>query len=199
MGKIAPPSRQFDLVSAYFVPRGAGTERLTALAKRGIQVRILTNSLESQDVLPVHAGYKKHRKALLRANIKLYELERLELPEPEREPGVRSATGLHAKTFQVDGKTAFVGSFNFDPRSARLNTEMGLIMHSPPLAHQIAAFFDSTVSSLAYQVRLDRDSHLEWLQSTPQGPKVYDSEPGASTGRRMEVWFLSILPIDGLL
>jgi putative cardiolipin synthase len=199
IGTTIPPSTQFDLVSAYFVPRGQGTERLTALAKRGVQVRILTNSLESQDVLPVHAGYKKHRKALLRAHVKLYELERRQLPERERKAGIHSATGLHAKTFQIDGKTAFVGSFNFDPRSAKLNTEMGLVIDSPSLAHQIASFFDSQVGSLAYEVRLDRDSNLEWIQSTPQGPRVYDSEPGVSTWRRMQVWLLSILPIDGLL
>jgi putative cardiolipin synthase len=202
LGMTAPPATQFDLISPYFVPRSQGEKRLKTLAGQGVRVRVLTNSLESQDVFQVYAGYKKYRKALLRANVKLYELQRRELPPPstaEQKAGVRSATGLHAKTFQIDSRVAFVGSFNFDPRSAKLNTEMGLLIESPTLAREIASFFDSRITSLAYEVRLNHEGHLQWIETTPEGPLVRDSEPGATTWRQTEAWFYSILPIEGLL
>jgi putative cardiolipin synthase len=202
LGITDPPRTQFDLISPYFVPRSRGGGDLKALAGRGVQVRVLTNSLESTDVSAVHAGYIKYRKDLLRAGVKLYELERQELPQrsaEERKAGVRSATGLHAKTFQIDGKVAFVGSFNFDPRSAYLNTEMGVVIDSAMLAQRITQFFDSRVRSVAYELQLNPKGEIEWTILTAGGPRVYHTEPGTSSSKRAQVRLLSLLPIDGLL
>jgi cardiolipin synthase C len=196
----ARPERQFDLVSPYFVPRKEGTRRLEALSAREVQVRVLTNSLASTDVTAVHAGYAKHRKALLRAGVELYELNRARSPHAkERNTHTASAASLHAKTFQSDGKVIFVGSFNFDPRSAKLNTEMGLVIDSAVLAGRLKAFFDTQVPTLAYRVELASEGTLRWVESTAEGPKIYDAEPYASAGRRVEADLLSILPIEGLL
>ncbi len=131
------PDAGFDLVSPYFVPMAQGTQELVALAARGVKVRILTNALEATDVGAVHAGYSKRRKELLRAGVQLYELKRATAPDGEipRQASGNSSASLHAKTFQLDGKRIFVGSFNFDPRSAVLNTEMGMVIDSPELAH----------------------------------------------------------------
>ena len=202
LAMTAPPTSEFDLISPYFVPRSRGGGDLEGLARRGVRVRVLTNSLESTDVIAVHAGYIKYRKDLLQAGVKLYELQRKELPQrsdAERKAGVRSATGLHAKTFQIDSKVAFVGSFNFDPRSARLNTEMGVVIDSASLAQRITQFFDSRITSAAYQLRLSEKNDIQWTATTADGLKVYDTEPGTSTGRRAKVRFLAILPIEGLL
>src|SRR5690606_36067072 len=122
-------------------PTGEGVAALSALAARGVQISVLTNALEATDVVPVHAGYAKYRKTLLQAGIRLFEMKR-DGPAPAH--GVLGMTGssassLHAKTFAVDGARVFVGSFNFDPRSANLNTEMGFLIDSPVLAQGMRA------------------------------------------------------------
>ncbi len=195
------PVAGFDLVSPYFVPMAHGTEALTALAARGVKVRVLTNALESTDVGAVHAGYSKRRKELLRAGIQLYELKRANASKSEyaKQSAGNSSAGLHAKTFQIDGARMFVGSFNFDPRSAVLNTEMGVLIDSPALAQDLKTVFDSKLSLLAYEVGLNDDDSLQWIERTPLGEKVYDTEPGVGVMRRAGVGFLSLLPIDWML
>jgi putative cardiolipin synthase len=193
----APRSR-FDLVSPYFVLMDQGTRDFQSLAQAGIQVRVLTNSLASNDVIAVHAGYAKHRKALLQSGIKLYELKRLDTPARSRGRG--SSTGsLHAKTLQIDDSYIFVGSFNFDPRSIALNTEMGVVIKSATMARELSAYFDSRMPRGAFEVKLGQNGAIEWVDTTANGPKVLTSEPGASLFRRAMAGFLSILPIDWLL
>jgi len=196
------PDSAFDLVSPYFVPAEAGTAALVQTVERGVRVRVLTNSLAATDVGPVHAGYVKRRCALLRAGVQLYELEPtgVERKDDERRLGASSSVQLHAKTFALDGKRIFVGSFNFDPRSARLNTEMGLVIDSPSLASRLSAAFDEQVPKVAYEVRLTPDGRCaEWIAHTPAGEVRYDAEPRTSAARRAWIDFLSILPIDWLL
>jgi putative cardiolipin synthase len=170
-----------------------------------VNIRILTNSLEATDVAAVHAGYAKRRKALLQSGIALYELRRAGTPgrEAEARPGVgpigSSGSSLHAKTFSVDGARIFVGSFNFDPRSARLNTEMGFVIDSEALAQRVEALFDRRVPETAYEVRLAQNGQLYWIERRGGAIERYDSEPGASVWRRAGVAFLSLLPIEWLL
>ena len=192
----------FDLVSPYFVPAEAGTVALVQAAERGVRVRVLTNSLAATDVGVVHAGYIKRRCTLLRAGVHLYELE--PTGDKHKDDDVRlgssSSVQLHAKTFALDRQRIFVGSFNFDPRSARLNTEMGLVIDSPSLASRLAAAFDQQVPKIAYEVKLTADGHCaEWIARTPAGEVRYDAEPRTSAARRAWIEFLSILPIDWLL
>jgi len=196
-----PPSRAFRLLSPYFVPGEQGTADLAAMARRGVKVQILTNSLESTDVVPVHAGYAKRRKDLLEAGVVLYEAKR-ESSEPRQSRGGSkgvSGSSLHAKTFALDDSLVFIGSFNFDPRSAKINTEMGLVIDTPALAQELRAFFDTQLPLLAYEVRLTDKGNLQWIERTPEGEKIHDSEPGASALRRAGVGFMSILPIEWLL
>jgi putative cardiolipin synthase len=199
---LGEPVRVFDLVAPYFVPGEAFAEEVSALARRGVAVRILTNSLEATDVGAVHAGYAKWRKQLLGAGVKLYELRRsssldnkIKLPSPP----VGSASSLHAKTFAVDGTRMFIGSFNFDPRSVRLNTEMGFVIDSPAMARQLAETLDSGLADRAYEVRLAPDGSLYWIEQTQGAAIRHDTEPGTSFWRRMGVRILSWLPIDWLL
>ena len=198
---LGPPSKSFDLISPYFVPGKDGTASLQKLARGGIKVRILTNSLESTDVGAVHAGYAKRRKALLDSGIQLFELKHGDAPVDPQGKGSRgsSSASLHAKTFALDSERAFVGSFNFDPRSAMLNTEMGVIFSSRELGEQLSGAFDTEVPRHAYEVRLTDGGDVVWIEQTPAGEKRYDSEPGVGFFRRMSVGFLSILPIDWLL
>ena len=169
-------------------------------------MRILTNALEANDVAPVHAGYAKWRKPLLAAGVQLFELKRqAEAPkakEKDKAKGLGGSSGssLHAKTFAADGRRAFVGSFNFDPRSARLNTELGLIIDSPRLAEAIGTTFDRDVPLLAYEVKLTASGDLVWVERFPDGPPVaYTSEPHTGIFKRALITVLSVLPIDWLL
>jgi putative cardiolipin synthase len=200
---IGRPEKTLDLVSPYFVPGSDGTAALEALAKRGVKVRVLTNSLAATDESAVHAGYAKRRQDLLQAGVQLYELKPTVVEESHEGTarfGASSSAALHAKTFAVDRTRIFVGSFNFDQRSALLNTEMGLVIESPVLAQRLAEYFDAEVQMAAYEVRLTPDGHdLEWIEQTRSGVKRYDTDPGTSWFLRRKVDVLSILPIEWLL
>ncbi|MCG6920947.1 MAG: phospholipase D family protein [Acidobacteria bacterium] len=191
------PLKTMDLVSPYFVPMEDGTAIFQELARSGVRVRVLTNSLAATDVSAVHAGYAKRREALLEAGVQLFELQRAPgAAEGDRGLWGSSSASLHAKTFAVDGARAFVGSFNFDPRSARLNTEMGVVIESPALARGLAEWFDTRVPLLAYEVKRTGDGDLYWVERTESGEKRYDTEPGAGFFLRSWVGFLSLLPIE---
>lgn len=204
---LGEPMRQVDLVSPYFVPGPKWTPRLGLLAQKGVKVRILTNSLEATDVAAVHAGYAKWRHDLLRSGVSLYELKRTWPREPAAKPagsgsgiGGSSSSSLHAKTMAVDQARVFVGSFNFDPRSVDLNTEMGFVIESQVLASRVGAVLDARMPSRAYQVRLSPEGKLYWLEGQPDGSTLrHDTEPGASLLRRIAVDFMSLLPIDWML
>ncbi len=206
---MGEPRKTFDLISPYFVPGDDGTAALAQLARSGVKIRVLTNSLASSEASVVFSGYAKRRKDLLRAGVQLYEViptgrsgEREDREEREKKGVVGSSgsSALHAKTFAVDRVRAFVGSFNFDKRSELLNTEMGLVIETPLLARQLAEFFDDVVPSGAYEVRLKSDgSSMEWIERTAAGELRHDADPGTGLFKRMGVEVLSILPIDWML
>jgi len=162
-------------------------------------LRMLTNSLEATDVLPVHAGYAKYRKKMLRSGMKLFELRRQTAPNrPSRMFGHLGSSGssLHAKTFAVDGKRIFVGSFNFDPRSTTLNTEMGLLINSEQMARGIHEAFDRELAVLAWRVDLNK-GHTVWVDLTT-GEKT-SNEPGSNAFKRMALAVIGWLPVEWLL
>lgn len=205
---IGQPQRRLDLVSPYFVPTKAGMQVVEHLRQQGIEVRVLTNSLEATDVSLVHAGYARYRVPLLRLGVQLYELRRQAPPERARSLHERirrgwrlasSGSSLHAKTFAIDGQRAFVGSFNFDPRSVLFNTEMGLMIESPTLAEQIHEAFEDDIPWRSYQLQLDGDGRLQWHSHTPQGTHIFDSEPNTGWPKRLGLWLLLRLPIEPLL
>ena len=195
-------SRSLDMISPYFVPGDEGAEALRKLAASGVRVRILTNSFAATDVSVVHSGYAKRRCGLARAGVRLYELKGTGV-EAERRDGGRSGssgTSLHAKTYAADGERVFVGSFNFDMRSALLNTEMGLVIRSRALAGRIARFFDERLVEAAYEVRTRaKDGCVEWIERARGIEVVHATEPGTGVLRRAWLGFLSLLPIDWML
>ncbi|MFL9961126.1 phospholipase D family protein [Paraburkholderia sediminicola] len=200
---LGEPTHELDLVSPYFVPATSGTQYLTGLAARGVDVLVLTNALEATDVAAVHSGYAKRRVELLTGGVQLYELRRSPISHHKKEqsPGPFGSSGssLHAKTFTVDSRRVFVGSFNFDPRSAHLNTELGLVIDSPELASQIEATFLALVPQVAYSVRLDEHGKLYWIERNGDKEIRHETEPNTTWYARLGVWMLSILPIESLL
>ncbi len=209
---LGEPQRELGLVSGYFVPTLAGVQAFTELAQRGVHIHIMTNALTATDIGIVHAGYAKRRKPLLQAGIALYEMRR---PSQDKRPPRRqrrrirgagsaallrrSGSTLHAKTFSVDSERVFVGSFNFDPRSFHLNTELGFLIHSPALARRIQRAFEDLIPENAYEVRLSEQGRLYWLELDGDITIRHDSEPGVSRLRRAGVAMLSWLPIEWLL
>lgn len=205
---IGTPMASVDLVSPYFVPTQAGVDALAQLRSQGIQVRVLTNALEATDVSIVHAGYARYRAPLLRMGVELYELRRQAPPEPPRPLHERfkrrwllagSGTSLHAKTFAIDGQRAFVGSFNFDPRSMLLNTEMGLMIESPTLAQQISNAFEQEIPWRSYRLGLDAQGRVQWEVPPPGSGIVYRQEPNTRWFKRWGLWLLQHLPLEPLL
>ena len=215
---IGTPQREVDLVSPYFVPGKKAAKILAAYPARGISLRIVTNSLAATDVGAVHAGYMKYRGRLLRGGARLYELkpapptapptappgserrEESHVPGGSGSSSGSSAVSLHAKTFSIDRSRVFIGSFNFDPRSARLNTEMGVLIDSPALAGAVSRTIDEQAPVAAWEVVLSADGErLVWVEQTPQGEKRHEHEPGAGFFKQLGVGLMSLLPIEGML
>ncbi|MDB5733069.1 MAG: hypothetical protein JWQ03_2964 [Variovorax sp.] len=198
---LPPPKQELELVSPYFVPGAEGVEHFVDLARRGAKITILTNSLEATDVAAVQAGYAKRRKPLLEAGIALFEMKRASSSASSafRRPGSSSAASLHAKTFVVDRSAVFVGSFNFDPRSARLNTELGFVIECPAMAATIADGVTGLLAERAYRVRIGPGGALQWMEQIDGHEVVHDEEPGAGFWRQLGVSVLSLLPVEWLL
>jgi cardiolipin synthase C len=195
--------RKLDLVSAYFVPGKGGARLFADLARSGKPVRILTNALNTTDVAVVHAGYTKYRRRLLKAGVKLYELKLRadqETGRKELAPFGLSGGSLHTKTFAIDGERVFVGSFNFDPRSAQLNSEMGFLIDSPTLAKEVEEVFDGPVPLVSYQPLIGATGRLRWIERKGEGGIVtYKDEPQATWFQRATVFVAGWLPVEWLL
>jgi len=207
-------TRELIIVSPYFVPGKKGMAFLLSLRSRGVRVVVLSNSLAANDVIAVHAGYRRYRKPLLRAGVELWEMkpnveiraaERQDIAAPKsRNEGPRST--LHAKSLIFDRQTLFVGSFNLDPRSASLNTEMGLIIHMPKLARTTAQAVEEQLPQSAYRLELapgrgpgKECGHLVWLSQENGREARFTNEPHATFCRRFKVCLLSFLPIESQL
>ena len=203
MALLSRPSRSVDLVSAYFIPGREFTDALEKLARSGLRIRILTNSYAATDVPIVHSAYAKYRSQLLRSGIELYELKSEHaVPDDEQGPGIggSSRASLHSKTLAVDGERIFIGSFNFDPRSAFLNTEMGVLIDSPGLAGALDSGFAERFPRLSYVPTLTESGGVEWRELTAGRNEIrHASEPGTGIVSRLLLWVMGLLPIEWLL
>jgi len=197
---IGSAKKEVLLISAYFVPGDEDTKYFVSLAKRGVKVRVLTNSLAATDEPLVHAGYVHFRHELIEGGVEVYEL-RPQIPNQPPSHGASSGVSLHAKCIVVDRDLVFIGSMNMDQRSKLLNTEMGVVASSPDLGAAIANYFESAATPRnAYRVTMNAHGSLQWESTDQQGnPQVVNHEPEASAARRLEVSLLRALPIDGLL
>jgi len=196
--------------SPYLVPGDEGLRLLTDLRARGVRVRVLTNSLQSTDAPITFAAYDRYRVPMLEAGIDLYEV-RPQLGAPNMPGGgsLKSSSStpfaLHAKVFVFDRRQVFVGSMNFDERSRRLNTEMGVLVDSPELAKEIVERFDAVAKPTnSYVLSLGPPDAagkrpLQWRTEENGSPIVYYAEPGVDPLRRFKVEVLSLLPIDSQL
>jgi putative cardiolipin synthase len=200
--------RDLILVSPYLVPGDSEMALLRGLRERGVRVRILTNSLASTDMPIVHVGYMRYRAPLLEAGCELYEVRPL-LGKPESGRGLIQSGGsnqfaLHAKVFVIDNQRAFVGSMNFDQRSLDINTEIGVIIDSPQVAHDIAARFEAIAQPAnSYKLELETtaagNSTIQWVTEVDGKRTRWDTEPDVDAGKRTLIQMLSLLPLETML
>lgn len=206
---LGDPKQEMDLIAAYFVPTKNGTNFINQFPKQGVKVRILTNSFVANDVALVHAYYQKYRVDLLKNGAKLYEFK--PYIERKRRTWYEVVTGnvipqkgknkssLHAKFIDIDDKV-FIGSFNLDPRSFNINTEVGLVVKSNLLQEQISNLLDQTLLTVAYEVKLDSNGNLEWLDHRSDGKVVkYQVDPETTRFQRFFIYSVSYLPLEWLM
>ena len=206
---MGEPKQHLELVSAYFVPTRKGTDYLVNLSKNDVRIRILTNSFLANDVAVVHAFYQKYRHDLLQNGIKLYEFK----PYIERNKRTwyevvtgnvipakgKNTSSLHAKFFDIDGMV-FIGSFNFDPRSANLNSEVGLVVESDVLQKYISRSLDQYLPQIAYELKLNKQGEIIWLDQHKDGSIVeYKHDPETTKFQRFAMQAVSYLPIEWMM
>jgi putative cardiolipin synthase len=201
---IRGAQQEVMLISPYFIPGAGGANMLCELTRRGVRVRILTNSLASTDVPVVHAGYARYRPQLLACGVKLYEMRPSATRSGSARPGLSSGSSLHAKAVVADGQSVLMGSMNLDPRSRRSNTEIGVQIESAVLAGQLHNLFEeATAPDQAFQVELtvpgNPDADLVWSGRENGKPMHYDGEPLAGAWRRIVAKLLGALAPEELL
>ncbi len=191
--------RELIIVSPYFVPTTT-MEGFRQLRERDMRVRIITNSLAANNHLAVHAGYAPARKPLLRMGVELYEVKPdASIRGTEKTGFAESGGTLHAKFFIVDREELFIGTFNWDPRSKNLNTEMGIILESPRFAGALAELIDLDIPGRTYTVTLDEQGDLRWTTWVDGQEQVYTKDPETTWWERFKVGVYRMLPIKGQL
>jgi len=178
--------------SPYFVPGVHGMELLRELRERNVKVTVLTNSLASTDEPIVHLGYSRYREEMLDMGIDLYELSSSRLKDNKRMFLFGKSLGrLHAKLVVIDRKKIFIGSMNLDPRSATINTELGAVIDSPPLARELTRIIDIDRLQSAYRVRrTPKGAGLQWLSTDGDKEIILREEPDSTPLQRIKLWFL---------
>ncbi len=197
-------ARQEVLVSSpYLVPNPEVIEDIREGRIWGLQITLITNSLASTDEPLVHAGYQRYRRQMIDLGVQLYEVAPSQVSRAKDLGSFgRSIGRFHAKVAAIDGQTLFVGSLNFDPRSEKHNTELGLLIRSPELTAQLMRLANLVMAQAAYRVRLSKDkSDLEWVLPNPDGgpETVLTSEPDTSALERMWLWMIGPLVPDDIL
>jgi phosphatidylserine/phosphatidylglycerophosphate/cardiolipin synthase-like enzyme len=200
------------IVSPYFVPGPVMVERFRRLKERGVRVRVLTNSLASNDAPAAHVGYARYRKDLLAAGVELHEM-RASPAEGSGGTGGGSGVGsagggskgntsrasLHTKAVIIDGRMAMIGSMNLDLRSKTKNSEAGLVIRSRAIAQAATQVIGAMIDRGSYRVVAGEGGGLLW--KAPPGANFKDatSEPGASAKQRLLAGFIAPFAPDEML
>jgi putative cardiolipin synthase len=192
--------KELIIISPYFVPGKSGVEALSEIQKRGVDVTVITNSLAANNQALVHGGYAPSRKPLLQAGVKIFEVRAdADVAGSEIVAADSAKTTLHTKAFVVDRQEAFIGSFNFDPRSAKINTELGVIIRSPKIAADLADIIELNTVNEAFEVFLNDNGKIRWRGTQGGEVIILDKEPQTTWGLRFMAGFYRFLPIRGQL
>lgn len=180
--------KEILIQTPYLVMPEGGLQLFKELTQKGIDIHILTNSLASTDNLQAHSGYHKQRQSLLDAGIVIHEsrpnpaIEKALIKRFEKLKKDAPVFAIHAKTMVIDREKLFIGTFNLDPRSANLNTEVGALVHDAPLATQVGL-----------QIKNEMAPENSWNVNTE------DADKYASWFKRLQLWFWKLFPLDPIL
>lgn len=197
---ILSAKNEVIIVSPYFVPLKSGIAAISELQRSGVNVTVITNSLAANNQSSVHGGYAPSRKPLLKSGVKIFEVRPdADIAGSELVAAVDAKATLHTKAFVVDRRELFIGSFNFDPRSANINTELGVIIRSPEIATQFALIINAKLAQQTYEVFLNDKGKLRWRGFENGQEVIFDKEPQTTWSQRFSAGFMRILPIRGQL
>jgi putative cardiolipin synthase len=185
--------KELLIVNAYLIPDDSMLEEALKMVQRGVNLRIITNSLASQDVPAVNSHYGPYRKRILEAGIDLYELrhDAAIKSEVDTPPVVSGFVGLHSKASTVDRSRAYIGSFNLDPRSRNINTEIGILIDSPALAEELAQKIEYLMQpENSWRVKLDDKGRVIWVS----GDTILKRQPAQSSWQRIQDVFFKLFP-----
>jgi putative cardiolipin synthase len=200
--ELRTAEKSLDVEAAYFVLRRRDVAAGEVMLQRNVKVRVVTNSLASTNQPAAHSGHANRRRDFLRTGAELYEFR------PQSEAGLREVadgrdgvrTGIHTKAMVIDGRKSFVGSFNLDPRSANINTEVGLLVESEAVARRVGAFLgEAAAPENAWRVTLDGSGREIWRGWDRGSERWWRHEPQTSLRERIWCRFFRLLPIESLL
>ena len=199
--------RDLLIVSPYFVPGERMMKQLEGIRQRGVCVRVLTNSLASNDAPAAHVGYARYREALLRLDIELYEMRAEHLSSVSSLGALGgsqgSATGgsrasLHAKVVVIDDRLLVVGSMNLDLRSQLQNSEVAIVVRNRAISLEATRLIEPALTNGAYRVELD-SGQLVWGAPQNSGLKDTQIEPDVSAGLKLLLKIIGPLAPDEML
>jgi cardiolipin synthase C len=189
-----------SIISPYFIPGKEGVALIAKLVASGVKVRILTNSLASTDSPLVDIGYSRYRAPLLKLGVDLREMRpKLGQKHARFHPFRSSNASLHAKALVIDQKIVFIGSLNMDERSAKINSELGLVISSAEMAREVTNLLDDISNDGSYKLQLDEHGRVEWLSSEGGTQKIWHRDPATSRTERAWLKILSPFAPDELL
>ncbi len=199
-GVISEAQEQLIVVTPYFILMESGFDQLQELTSNNVRVTIITNSYKSNNHSLVHAGYASQRKAILRTGATLHEAKFSGVFDETKRWGIAdSGATLHSKLFFLDEDTVFVGSFNFDPRSANLNTELGVVIYSEEVAKIALEGLEEKLNASTYEVQLTAADKLVWVDRAGTDEVVFEKEPETSWWGRTKIRMLGWLPVRSQL
>jgi putative cardiolipin synthase len=195
MAMIDAASDEVLIVSAYLIPTPELEGAVERAVRRGVRIRMLTNSIRSNNHLTAHSAYRNHIRTLLDNGADLHEV-RIDASDRDiymLSPVEEKKLALHAKALVIDKDTIFIGSANLDPRSLRINTEMGLLIESEALNAEVRRAVTPDFSQTnAWQLELDEQGQVVWVSHDVK----LTEQPAASMLQRIEDWFFAHLPLE---
>jgi putative cardiolipin synthase len=183
------------VITPYFIPGKIGVDFWRSIVAKGVRVVIVTNSLASNNHVPVHGGYVRYRRDMIEAGVEMYEarVDASKTAEGDDRQGYDAMT-LHTKGVLIDRRFTFVGSLNLDPRSIDINTEFGVLIDNADLATTMAERFFLNLPSFAYRVTLNDKGKLRWSVQIDGQQVVETREPQTSSWLRFKAYIMRILP-----
>jgi len=184
------------ITNSYFIPGEKAVEGLHKGAKQGVKIRILTNSLASQEVTAVHSHYKQWRRPHIEAGVELYEVRpdaAIKKTHADTPPVASKFMSMHTKAMVVDRQRIFIGSMNLDPRSYQINSEMGVVIESPDLAQKLAGVMERGMHpENSWRVEIGLEGDLRWVS----GSQILTRQPARSFMQRVKDVFFMLSPKD---